>query len=270
MRRGSTSTGSSGRRSNRLIMAREGKYIYCITEGADGERFGPLGIGARGDELTPISYRDIAAIVSDSPVMRYPISRENSLAHERAIEAVFKRHTVLPVRFCTIAEDEATVRAILEREYDELGALLKEMRNKVEVGVKAIFHETLVYQEILEKHDEIKRRKEAIASLPLQEAHWQLVEIGRMVEEALKAAKDRVREEIVEALKEACCDFRLTNRLLGERMILNAAFLVDRDREAAFDRAMNGLAERYRERVAFKYVGGFPPFNFVCVVLNVE
>ncbi|MBI5379598.1 MAG: GvpL/GvpF family gas vesicle protein [Nitrospirae bacterium] len=250
-------------------MAREGKYIYCITEGAEGERFGLQGIGDRGNELTPISYRDIAAIVSDSPVMRYPVSRENSLAHERAIEAVFNRHTVLPARFCTIAENEARVRTILEREYDDFRALLKKMRHKVEVGVKAVFHETLIYQEILEEHDEIKRRKEAIASLPPQKAHWQLVEIGRMVEEALKAAKDRVREEIVDALKQACCDFRLTHRLLGERMIMNAAFLVDRDREAAFNRAMNGLAERYRERIAFKYVGGFPPFNFVCLIINV-
>jgi hypothetical protein len=250
-------------------MAREGKYIYCITEGANGERFGPLGIGGRGDELTPISYRDIAAVVSDAPVMRYPVSRENSLAHEQAIEAVFRRHTVLPARFCTIAEDETKVRTILEREYEEFRALLNVTRDRVEVGVKAIFHETLIYQEILEKHDEIKRRKEAIASLPRQKAHWQLVEIGRMVEEALKAAKDRVREEIVDALKEACCDFRLTHRLLGERMILNAAFLVDRDREAAFDRAVDGLSERYGERIRFKYVGGFPPFNFVCLIINV-
>ena len=252
------------------VSAREGKYIYCIAEGAEGERFDLPGIGDRGDQITHIAYRDISAVVSDALVMRYPVSRENSLAHERAIEAVFNGHTVLPARFCTIAEDEAKVRAILEREYEEFKILLERMRGKVEVGVKAIFHETLIYQEILEEHDEIKRRKEAIASLPPQKAHWQLVEIGRMVEEALKAAKDRVREEIVDVLKEACCDFRLTHRILGERMIMNAAFLVDRDREAAFDRAMNGLAERYQERIAFKYVGGFPPFNFVCLIINVD
>ena len=246
-----------------------GKYIYCITERADEDSFGPLGIGDRGDELYIIGRKDIGAVVSDSPVRRYPVSRENSLAHERAIEAVFKRHTVLPVRFCTIAEDEAVVRAILEREYDEFRALLKEMRDKVEVGVKAIFHETLIYQEILERYGEIRRWKEAIASLPSPKVHRQLMEIGRMVEAALEAEKVRAREEITEALQGACCDFRLTNRLLGERMIMNAAFLVDRSQEAAFDRKMDELAERYGERVTFKYVGGFPPFNFVNLVIRV-
>ncbi len=246
-----------------------GRYVYCITEGAEEERFGPLGIGGRGDELTTITYRDITAVVSDSPVTRYPVSRENSLVHERAIEAVFKRHTVLPVRFCTIAEDEAVVRAILEREYDEFRALLTGMRDKVEVGVKAVFHEALIYQEIVERYGEIRRRKEAVASLPPQQTHWQLMEIGRMVEAALEAEKARVREEIVEALRGLCHDFRLTHRLLGERMIMNAAFLVDRDREAAFDREMDGLAEAYGERVIFKYVGGFPPFNFVTLIIRV-
>lgn len=246
-----------------------GKYIYCITEGSEDEHFGPLGIGGRGDMLSTVSHREIQAVVSESPVMRYPISRENSLAHERAIEAVFKRHSVLPVRFCTIAEDDARVRAILEREYVEFRGLLERMHGKVEVGVKAIFHETLIYQEILERYGEIRRRKEAIAKLPPQQAHWQLVEVGGMVEAALKVEKDRVREEIVEVLKGACHDFRLTDRLLGERMIVNAAFLIDRDQEAAFDRSMDELAGRYGEMVRFKYVGGFPPFNFVNLVIQV-
>jgi hypothetical protein len=247
-------------------MAGEGKYIYCITEAGQGETFGPGGIGGRGDELGAIAYRDIAAVVSDSPVKRYPVSRENSLAHERAIEAVFKGHTVLPVRFCTIAEDGATVRAILEREYAEFKGLLERMRGKVELGLKAIFHEHRIYQDILERHEEIRRRKAALAGLPPQAR--QLVEIGRMVEAALEGEKVRAREDILEALKGACHDFRLTRRILGERMIMNAAFLVDRAGEAEFDRRVDGLADRYGERVRFKYVGGFPPFNFVCLTIT--
>jgi hypothetical protein len=33
---------------------------------------------------------------------------------------------------------------------------------------------------------------------------------------------------------------------------------------------MDRLAERYGEMVTFKYVGGFPPFNFVCLIINLE
>ena len=251
-------------------MAGEGTYIYCIMEGDQGETFGPLGIGGRGDQLRTIHYQDIGAVVSQAAVRRYPVSRENSLAHERAIEAVFKGHSVLPVRFCTIAENEAKVRTILEREYTKFKELLERMRGKVELGLKAIFHEKLIYRDILDGSKEISRRKAAVAGVPQPQAQRQLMEIGRMVEVALETEKARVREEILEALKGACHDFRLTHRILGERMIMNAAFLVDRAQEAEFDRRMDGLAERYGERVRLKYVSGFPPFNFVCLTIKLE
>jgi hypothetical protein len=246
----------------------DGKYIYCIADVGRQQTFGPLGIGGRGDQLTCIPYRDIAAVTSDSPVKRYRVNYENSAAHERAIEAVFAHHTVLPVRFGTLAEDDDDVRAMLELEYGEYRALLEGMRGKMEVGLKAVFDERLIYREIVASSPEISRRREAVAELPPDRAHWQLVEIGRMVEHALEIEKARVREEIVGALRGACCDFRLTDRLLGERMIMNAAFLVERAREAAFDREVDALAERYGQRIKFKYVTGFPPFNFVCLVVH--
>jgi hypothetical protein len=51
-------------------------------------------------------------------------------------------------------------------------------------------------------------------------------------------------------------------------MILNAAFLVDCSHESEFDRKVDALGDRYAEQVKFKYVGGFPPFNFVCLTIT--
>ncbi|HBU07999.1 MAG TPA: gas vesicle synthesis GvpLGvpF, partial [Candidatus Omnitrophica bacterium] len=64
---------------------KEGKYIYCIIELNQSQSFGPLGIGGRGDELYSICFNDIAAVVSNSPIKKYPVSRENLIPHERAI-----------------------------------------------------------------------------------------------------------------------------------------------------------------------------------------
>ena len=95
------------------VTIKEGKYIYCIIATKEPKTFGPLGIGDRKDELYTICLDGIAAVVSNSPIKSYSISRENMLAHERAIEAVMKEYTVLPVRFCTITEDEDKVKKIL-------------------------------------------------------------------------------------------------------------------------------------------------------------
>ncbi len=53
-------------------------------------------------------------------------------------------------------------------------------------------------------------------------------------------------------------------------MILNAAFLVSRDREAAFDTRVKEIGQRYDGRLLFKYTGPWPPYNFVNIRLKLE
>jgi len=85
-------------------MEKEGIYIYCIIGTEAAKAFGLIGIGGRGDKVYTICFKDIAAVVSNSPIIKYTVSRKNMLAHERAIEEAMNEHTVLPVRFATIAE----------------------------------------------------------------------------------------------------------------------------------------------------------------------
>ncbi|MCJ7496607.1 MAG: GvpL/GvpF family gas vesicle protein, partial [candidate division Zixibacteria bacterium] len=149
---------------------KEGVYIYCVIDFKEGElekSFGPLGMGEREDEVRSLSYKDVATVVSNSPVKKYPISRENCLTHERAIEAVMKEgFTVIPVRYCTIAEDEVQVKKIMKRDHERFKNLLLKMKNKVELGLKALFDEKLIYQDILAKNKEIRLRKEKLINKP--------------------------------------------------------------------------------------------------------
>ena len=47
-------------------------------------------------------YRDIAAVVSDTPIEVLDSTRENVLAHERVNETVMREHTVIPMSFGTV------------------------------------------------------------------------------------------------------------------------------------------------------------------------
>ena len=53
------------------------------------------------------------------------------------------------------------------------------------------------------------------------------------------------------------------NENYGERMVLNAAFLVAKDAESRMDEAVQQLDGELGERLMFKYVGSAPPYNFV-------
>jgi len=243
--------------------------MYCIIESNQSQSFGPLGIGGRGDELYTVCFNNIAAVVSDSPIMKYPVSRENTITHERAIEEVMKIYTVLPVRFATIAEDEKKVKKILEKEYHKFKDLLDKMNGKKELGLKAIFKEDVVYKEILEKYEDIRALKEKVVALPPEKTYYQRMEIGKMVEQALESEKEKYKEAILEVLESLCEDVEINNTY-GERMIINAAFLVNEDKEAEFDQKVQGLDAKYGDKIKFKYVGTLPPFNFVNLVIKTE
>lgn len=234
------------RRNGRNRIAAEiGRYIYCIIANQEPnpvrdlwslngtKTFGPFGIGGRGDELHTVCFSNIAAVVSNSPIKKYPVSRENLISHARAIEEVMKIHTVLPVRFCTIAEDEEKVKKILEKEYNRFVDLLKYIEGKKELGLKAIFKD-VIYKEILEKYKDIRMLREAIASKSPEQTYYQRMEIGRMVEAALGKEKEIYKEDILNIPSPLALEVK-TNNTYGERMIINAAFLVEKDREAEFD-----------------------------------
>jgi len=118
-------------------MTKEGKYVYCIIGGNEGRNFGPIGIGKRGDIVSTIGFNDISAVISSSPVTRYVIDPENLMAHEKVIEEVMKDYTVLPVRFCTIANSAEEIRTFLMRRHGEFKGMLLDLDNKVEMGLKA-------------------------------------------------------------------------------------------------------------------------------------
>jgi hypothetical protein len=245
----------------------DGVYIYCINESKEPLSFGAVGIGGRGDAVYTVPFRDIGAVVSNSPVKKYPVAREYLISHERVIEEVMKTHTVLPVRFATIAENVETVRLILEREHRKFIELLKTMHGKKELGVKMLFQEHVLYKEILEKNDDIKALKEQIIPLLPEKSYYQRMEIGRMVEAALQKERDFYKDDALRRLSPLCEQARI-NTTYGELMIMNAAFLVAQEKEAEFDREVQGLADRYNDKVRFKYVGTLPPFNFVNLVIN--
>ncbi len=251
-------------------MPEEGKYLYGVIATNEERNFGPIGIGGRGDEVGTIAYRDLSAVISNSPMARYVVSKENLIAHQRVMERIMKDHTVLPARFCTIAVNAEDIRRLLERRYRELSHLLRDMDNKIELGVKAFWRDmAAIFQEIVHENELVRRLKEKMALTPRRQSHPERIAIGRMVQAALEAKKGREADDILAGLKGASVEYRL-NRTVGDRMLLNAAFLVDRGREKEFDALMERLDLQYRERIKFAYVGPVPPYNFVNVTLQPE
>lgn len=252
-------------------MAKEGKYIYCIIGTKHDRNFGPIGLGGRGDEVLTIGYEDLSIVASNHPITDVDVNHENLVTHEKIIEEVMKEfESVLPVRFGTIASNADEIRNLLNSRYTEFKNLLRDMDHKIELSVKGLWQNMeLIYKELLEEYKEIRNAKELIQAELESRNVQSIIEIGKMIKEALQNKKEIESERVIKDLRKVCVDVR-TNKTVSDEMFMNAAFLVDKGREKEFDNIMDDLSADYKNRIAFKYVGPLPVFNFINIVIYPE
>lgn len=246
----------------------DGQYLYAIIACDEPREFKARGIGERGDAVRTINYRRIAAVVSNSSVVEYENSRRNMMAHMLVLEEVMEQYPLLPVRFGTIAPDAATVeKGLLTPRYDEFTQLLDQMRDRMELGLKAFWHEGAAFEEVVRESDAIRRMRDALSGRSLEETYYERIQLGEAVEKALTQKRARDEETILARIRPYVHKTR-TNKIVSDRMVVNAAFLVDRAHGVQIDEAVRKLDEDFNDRLMFKYVGPVPPYNFVNITVN--
>src|SRR5258708_465858 len=57
-----------GRQSARAATSTRGKYVYCIIQATEALKFGNIGLGSEPAEVQSVHYKDIGAVVSDTPI----------------------------------------------------------------------------------------------------------------------------------------------------------------------------------------------------------
>jgi len=248
-------------------VAESGKYVYCIVHTEQSLRFGPIGIGSEPADVHSVNFKDIAAVVSDTPLEVYDPTRENVLAHERVNEVVMRDHTVIPMSFSTVFKTSEDIVELLRTAYDAFRDVLVKMRDKLELGVKVLWEPEVVIREI-EKDDENLRLLRQEISSQKGSTYFARMQYGRLVDSLLAERSEQLVADIFNTLSSVSVASR-TNKPIGDKMVLNAAFLVARDRESDFDMKVKEMDAKY-ENLKFKFTGPWPPYNFVNIRLKLE
>jgi len=244
-----------------------GKYVYCIIESGDPLRFGPIGIGADPSDVYTVHYKNLAAVVSDAPLEVLDSTRENVLAHERVNETVMREHTVIPMSFGTIFKTREDIVELLRSAAEAFGDVLNKMLNKLEFGLKVLWDRDQAVREVEQEDEDISRLKKEISGQK-GPTYFARMQYGRLIDSALQARSERYVADILEQLREVSVASRI-NKPIGDKMIMNAAFLISRDQETAFDAKVKSIAGRF-DKLTFKYTGPWPPYNFVNIRLKLE
>jgi len=249
-------------------MTEDGQYIYAIVAASEGRSFGSIGIGSRNDEVSIVCYEDIGAVISPSPIVKYAVTRANTIAHQKVMEEVMKYYPILPVRFGTIGEGiELIKEKILRARYHEIKELLRYVEDKIELGLKALWvNMQAIYKEIIDENREIRSLRDRIMSKAIKPQRDQ-VRLGEMVKKNLDAKRMQDEKAILDPLKELWVKHR-SNNVFGDQMVTNGSFLIPKDREKKFDEMVDKLSTTYDGRMKFKYVGPVPPCNFIEIIVT--
>jgi hypothetical protein len=245
-------------------------HLYCVV--GNGREVDSHLNGLDDRPVSAIRHRDLAALVSLAPVRAYKSMKREEVVpylfvHQAVIEQVMKRHAVVPVKFGTTARDETEVQKILENGSAQLTTALEAVEGKIELDVVAQWPDLhSVFRQIGEE-PEIRKQKAALEVRPPQEAMEERVRIGQMVKARLDQIREERAAEIVEALKPLARDVR-HHALLDDRMILNAAFLVERATEEEVGETLEWLNGRYGDSIDFRCVGPLPPYSFATVEIK--
>lgn len=251
-----------------------GTYVYCVSDtrsfASGNPTFATPGIGGHGAVVRIIHEGDLAAVVSDTPVVHVEVSRENLLAHQRVLEEAMAHADILPVAFGTVTANDAEVREkLLRRECDQLHANLDYIRGCDELVLRVHWHRERLFDEIAAEDDEIRALRDSIASFPEEATYFDRIRLGELTESMINLKSDAEAEAILDELHPLAVD-TILNPILRDMMVLNAAFLVERTRVPEFDAAVQAIGASNAERLDFQYIGPLPPFNFVDVNVDWE
>lgn len=190
-------------------------------------------------------------------------------AHEAVMEALLQHTTIVPLQFGTIVKDETAAIRMLQEHEAEFKHLLATLNGKVECGVKVYLDKQVLMKHLAQIDPQFSRPEEQRRKVSRGAAYL----LARKIEEKLKdqattqmaqiSAKifQELSKEAVEAKQNTILPQRLTGK--KEEMILNAAYLVEREKVAHFEQQTKKCLEQYADMgLTLEISNPRPPYSF--------
>jgi hypothetical protein len=255
-----------------------GLYIYCIVDkdikaaDRDVNREDPgIGItGLRNQSMYQVKYKDLGAVVSNFSLQRLKASIDDIMAHQKAVEILRNKNeaTVLPVRFGTVLKNHAEVSSLLSKSYDEYKSKLTKFKGKDEFGIKVLISEKVrekLKNEVETESTQVKRIKNSISSVSASKSGSDYL-LKLTLKDAIRNELYKKLEQLTLEIHQQFADLSVDSALLKndvEQIILNAAYLVDRDNSNFFKSKAIELREHYRSvGLVFHLSGPWAPYSF--------
>lgn len=247
-------------------MKHEGRYLYGIIRATEEEIFGETSLGERDTVIYSIPFKDVAAVVSNISNKRIRPERKNLASHNGAIRDIMKERTLLPMAFGNISPGDSHIKTLLAENYENFSNQLTRLNGKIEMGLKVLWDVENIFDFFVRNHRELEMFRDKVYSETYGSTHSKKVELGRMFDDLLTLQRERHAATVIQILKPCCIDIK-QNKPKHEKMVLNLAFLVDKDGVERFEKGIFETANQFDNNYTFDYNGPWAPHNFVQITL---
>ncbi|MRX71229.1 gas vesicle protein GvpF [Bacillus lacus] len=246
-----------------------GVYIFCGIQTDGQEEFGQLEIEGEVRKLYTIGYKDAAMVAADVPMKIYHPNKDNLLMHQNAVSQVMKKNkTVIPVSFGNVFGSKEDVAVLLENLYPQFQKLFPEIEGKIELGLKVIGKKEWLESQV-SGNANIEKMAKSVQGKSEAASYYERIQLGGAAQKIITSLQRDMEKEILAPLEEIAVTAK-KNDPIGEKMLLNASFLVEEDKEADFDQRVNDIHDKWKDKVEFSYSGPWPAYNFINIRLKVE
>lgn len=250
-------------------MAETARYLYAISRGVDRAVLeGAQGI--EGARLDIVAHNDLSAVVSDVDLTEYGEEglRRNlekldwleavARAHDTVVQKVAESGPTAPLRLATICLDDAGVRRRLDEWHDELEIVLDRVEGRREWSVKVIAPARDQVTAPAASPDAPRLTGAAYLRAKKEASQARLSDDER-AQQTVQGLHGVIVSRCVASRQLTPQDPRLTGH--EGTMLLNAAYLVATEGEAAFVRLLDELVTAHPE-LHIEYRGPWPPYSF--------
>ena len=252
-----------------------GVYLYCIADGGEKAKLGPIGID--GGEVYTIPYGDLCAVVHDCPAEPYQstdaeVVKAWVMAHQQVVDKVWEEWgTVLPFAFDTIIKgpgdkgSQEQVESWLASGYQGLKGKMEAVRGKAEYGVQIFWLPHVIARDLTETNPEIRSLREEMTSKPRGLAYMYRQRLETVLKREMETTADRLFKDFYHRIKKHVCDLRVekTQRTSADdrQMIMNLSCLVYKDKVTDLGEELENIDKV--EGCSLRFTGPWPPYSFV-------
>lgn len=237
-----------------------GKYVYALSQNAGGRTYDIYGIDEQ--VVCAISQGSVSALVSDCSRQKIRPERAHLMAHKEVLRKLMLESTVLPMAFGTIADNLKAVRRMLTRGEETLLEKLKQVKGKVEMGLRVVWDVPNIFEYFIDNHTDLRAARDQVLGGNRVPRQAEKIELGALFERIMNEDREAHYAIIEEVLAPVCAEIkRSPSPKLNE--VVKLSCLVERERQKQLEDAVFKAARLFDNNFVFDFNGPWAPHSFV-------